>query len=252
MKYVLIIFSLFTICSCRQKGNQSLEPLKADYIDDIPFLMTEMKLDSVFEIVTFGQINNLNIQDTLNYYWVTDKNVVSHKHRGFMCCTYTNVYDDSGLLITRTKFSDYSEYFTSNYIRNEDHILENQKSNLGNTINYKYDINNELLISKTGASKSETVAIETSTFEYNSKGQLVIKMSKTSTNDSDSGMDYSKTILIYSWTKDDLSETNEKNYYPNGIDYFETITKYDSQGFPASKIIKKNKDIVCKTSIERF
>lgn len=252
MKYVLIIFCFISFFSCRKNTNLSLEPLKTDAIDDIPFLMTQMKLDSIFEVVTFGQINNLNVNDTLNYYWLTDKNVVSHKFRGFMCCTYTYVYDTSDLLTSRTKFSDYSEYFISNYARNEDRIFETEKSNLGTAIQYKYDIKNELLMSKTGASKSKTAHIETSTYNYNSKKQLAIKTSKTKSNDHNSGIDYSKTIVLYSWAEAILSATNEKNYYPNGIDYFETITKFDSEGFPASKIIKKNRDTICKTIIKRF
>ena len=252
MKYVLIILSFFLTFSCQENRNQSLEPLKIDDIDNIPFLMTQMELDSVFEIVTFGQINNMNVSDTLNSYWLTDKNVVNQKFRSFMCCTYTYVYNNSGLLTTRTKFSDYSEYFTSSYIRDDYQISETEKSNMGSTIHYKYDVKNELLMSKTGESNSKTANIETSNFEYSSKNQLAIKISKTTNNDSISGIDYSKTIVIYSWEEGVLSETNEKNYYPNGIDYFETITQFDSKGFPVSKIIKKNRETICKTSIKRF
>ena len=252
MKYLVTIFVLIAVLSCKQKGNQSLEPLMVDYIDDIPFLLTQKKLDSVFEIVTFGQINNLMVRDTLNYYWLTDKNTISQKHSGFMCCSNTFLYDSSGLLITRHKFSDYSEYFTSDFMRNEDYIIETETSNLGSKINYKYDLKNELLVAKTGEALSEATSFETSTFEYNSKKQLAVKMSKMNSNDPESGVDYSKIITIYSWDEAMLSETNEKSYYPNGIDYYETITKFDSEGFPASKIIKKNMDTVCKTIIKRF
>ncbi|WP_296384795.1 hypothetical protein [Winogradskyella sp.] len=252
MKYLLIIYSLISVLSCEQKASQSIEPLKIEAIDDIPYLMTQMKLDSVFEIVTFGKYGTAKVSDTLNYYRLIDKNVVSQKLKSFMCCTYTYVYDTLGLLTIRTQFSDYSEYSTSTYKRNEDHIFETKKSNMSTTINYSYDIKNELLVAKIGESNSKTAFIEASTFEYNIKKQLAVKSSKTNNNDPDSGINYSKIITTYSWVENHLNKTNEKAYFPNDMGYFETITAFDSDGFPASKIIKKNMDVICKTIIERY
>ena len=249
MKYLFLLFVICSAYSCQEESSLSLEPLKIEAVDNIPFLMTEKTLDSVFEIVTYGEINNLKKGDTLNYYRTLERNVISQQLRSLRCCSYAYVYNDDGLLVSRTKVSDVSEYYTLNYQRNKNEITVAEKGEFGDNSSI-YVLGNERLIFRSKAYVSNSYN-ETTNFKYNSKNQLVEKSVK-GRNHPEGDASNANLVTSYAWIDGVLNETHKTSYFADGINYFETITQFDGQGFPIATVVNKNDELICKTRIVRF
>ncbi|WP_179319828.1 hypothetical protein [Winogradskyella helgolandensis] len=251
MKYLLIVIIGFSIVSCQRKENHSLAPLKIDNIDNVSFLMHQMNLDSVFEIITYGKYASANKGDTVNVYTSNKENVIRQKLKSFMCCSFAFKYDSLGFLIAKNTFFDYETDYAMDYQMVDNQIIVTEKDNFNNTLIYFYKIEDERLISRTVKHKLDTTCIENVKFHYNSKNQLIKRFSEARNHFEDE-FDYMKTVKTYSWDSKNLYETREKQYFKNGIDYYETVTKFDLDGFPFSKSIQKNMDTIAKTRIVKF
>ncbi|WP_179020063.1 hypothetical protein [Winogradskyella forsetii] len=252
MKYLMLIFSLFSIVSCQQKENNSLEPLKIDYIDNIPFLMTQMEIDSVLEVVNYGRVGSAEEGEIFNSYVLYKDNIVKQRMNSSMCCSYGFRFDSLGVLVEKHLFSDYSTNSLISYEIINNRIKAFEKDNFNETTNSTYIIEDERILSKTGHRTIDSIiVVENIEYAYNNKNQLIEKIINFQ-NHPEKASDDETIVKTFLWSKSILNETDEKEYYPNGIDYFETITKFDSNGFPSSKIIKKNSDTICKTRIEKF
>ncbi|WP_299122811.1 hypothetical protein [uncultured Winogradskyella sp.] len=251
MKYLLTTIGFVFILSCQQKGKLSLEPLKIDSIDSIPFLMTRMQIDSVFETVTYGQFGSAKEGEICNQYILDKRNTVIQKTKSFMCCSYIHRYDSLGFLIYRSTFSDFLAEYNRTYKREGGRIIELEKSLHNDEKRSVYYLNQTKIAFKTSRNNLDPTYDEKVAYNYN-KSDKITKKTTEIINLKELSNRKEKRVKTYSWVGSNLDQTNEKDYFENGIDYYETVTKFDLDGFPVSKIMYKNHDVICKTIIIKY
>lgn len=252
MKFIISFLFVVTFLSCEYSEKNSLESLQVDYIDNIPHLMFQNQLNSVFEIITYGKLNHLQKGDTLNYYSLEDKSKVRQRLRSFMCCSYVYEFDSLGLLKQMEEFTDYSEHFSFKRKRINGTIYENRDSNMGLEINYKYFNENEKITSRIGQITNHKEFSDVTHFEYNKEGQLEKKTRKR-LNSLSGEFFYDKTITSYNWNKNVLKLVVTRQFHleTQTEPFYTTQTEYDSVGFPIKKTIMKAQDTIYQTMIIR-
>ena len=110
MKNTVNLMLLLILLNCAKKTeSNSLEPLKIEHIDNIPYLMRTMKIDSVFEILESGKVIRSNTSDTITRYYIDahKNNIIHEKIHSLMCCHNEYVFDSLNFLTNKTVFSDY-------------------------------------------------------------------------------------------------------------------------------------------------
>jgi len=251
MKFLVVIICSILFFSCQHKKLDSLESLKIDEIDSIPFLMTQIQIDSVIETVTYGKIGNSKMGQTYNRYVFEKHNTIRQNRNSILCCSYIYEYDSIGILSKKSKFTDYRTNYNYKYSRSGNSIIKIEESNFEDSKRHFYYLNNGKIVLKTVSSNSDSELLKTVAYQYNNDHQIIKKVIdiKNQFEGTDNNRKVTKT---YSWMKSILRETITKQYVENGIDYFETITTFDSIGFPASTVIKENKDTICMTLIKKY
>ena len=224
----------------------SLQVIKLDYIDHIPYLMHTMDIDSVFEIVTYGRYSSANERDTLNCYVSRGNNTISQNHNSFMCCYDTYQYDSIGILSKRSMLSCYTTEFDLNHERENNTITATETGTYNDSYIHIYTLENERIINKMSTHNIDEDYSEKVKYFYNSKRQLIKRHSEAK-NAPNNEFDYRVMLKAYSWQGNMLKEANLKQFYNNGQEFYETKTTFDAFGFPASRTIMNNKDTICKT-----
>jgi len=247
MKYLLVLLTMLGLLSCIAERHTSLDALKIEDVDHIPYLMHTRQIDSVLEIVTYGSYASAKEKDTVISYMARG-NTISENVNSFMCCYNTYEYDSLDLLVKRSVFTDYSTNFNLSYKREGNTITLTEKGSYNDSHTYVYTLENERVVAKSTAHKIDKDYTSEIRYFYNDNGQLIKKHSE-SKNDPDNGYDYKVTLKAYAWADSILKATNVKQFYNDGKDFYETLTAFDETGFPASRIILQNKDTICKTII---
>ncbi|MFD2917758.1 hypothetical protein [Psychroserpens luteus] len=250
MKFLIIFLLIIILLSCSEEKKTSLQPLFVEYVDDIPYLMTQNQIGSVFEIISYGEIAYLAKNDTLNYYVLDTENRVTQKLKSFMCCSYVYEFDSLGLLKQKRVFTDYPEYFSYDRLREENVIYENQSSNMGTEVEYKYQIENKKIISRVGKIKGDSKFSDSTHYEYSKENKLKTKI-RIRLNDSKGEFINDNTITSYVWNQNVLEHVDIKQFLieDQRQPYFTTSISFDSLGFPRSTVLLIKQDTISKTSI---
>jgi hypothetical protein len=252
MKPILMFLIIMTFFSCSKENKTSLKPLLVEYVDDIPYLMSQNKIDSVFEIISYGEAGHLSIGDTLNSYSLNEDNAVIQKLKSFMCCSYVYKFDSLGLLQQKRVSTDYVEYFSFDRLRDEDVIYESESSNMGIEIEYKYQIENKKIVSRVGKIKGDYEFSDSTHYEYSNYDKIKTKI-RIRLNDSNGEFTDDNIVTSYDWNQNVLKRVDIKQFLINDEiePYFTTIISFDSNGFPIEKVLFKKQEIVCRTRLIR-
>nr|WP_321225934.1 hypothetical protein [uncultured Psychroserpens sp.] len=256
MKFLIIFLLSLIFFSCSEETKDSLEPIRADFIGDIPTMMYENQIDSVFEIVTYGKVGSNVKGDTLNYYVLND-NKVTQKLNSLMCCSYEFYFDSLSYIKHKKIVTDFEEYYDFKRQRKKDTIYEIMSSNLGRKIEYEISIKQELMTSKIGKyinhkSEQEIESFDKTTYEYDKDNKLKKKI-RILLDDPTSDFNYNKSVTSYIWNQNVLSVIFIDQYSKESKKepLFTTLVNFDSFGFPISETVLKKTDTIYKTSINR-
>ncbi|MEO1030502.1 MAG: hypothetical protein AAFX55_03805 [Bacteroidota bacterium] len=250
MKHGLVLLIILGLFSCTEEQPTSLQALKMDNVDHIPFLMIEMELDSVFEIVTYGRYSSANVSDTVNRYVSRGSNTINLRHKSFMCCDNDYRYNSLGILIGSSVFTDYETNYSFSYKRGTNTITVTETGTYDDSYTHIYTLENERIIAKSSTHNIDEDYSEEVKYFYNSKGQLIKRHSEAKNAPNDE-FDYKVMLKAYAWQDSILKETSLKQFYNDGQEFYETKTTFDAFGFPASRTIMQNKDTICKTILAK-
>ncbi|WP_111682749.1 hypothetical protein [Winogradskyella tangerina] len=251
MKYQLISLILLLSFSCENENVASIDSVKTDYFDQIPYLMHKKSIDSVAEIIIYGQLGTAKINDTLNYFRAHDNKTISKDFKSFMCCYDTFQFDSDGIVTKRTRLNCYTTVFDMSYNRKGDTIYVNETSNYNDSKIHKYVVKKDRVVSKSSRYNLFDDYSKEVRYFYNRSGQLIKKHSEAK-NDPNGEFKYQVMLTSYHWNGKDLLETRLKQFKNDGKEYYETVTSYNSEGFPKATVVMENKDTICKTSIIKF
>ncbi|WP_422104690.1 hypothetical protein [Winogradskyella sp.] len=246
MKHGLVLLIVLGLFSCAEEQPTSLQALKINNVDNIPFLMIEMEIDSVFEIVTYGRYSSANVNDTVNRYVPRGNNTINLRHKSFMCCDNDYQYDSLGILKNSSVFTDYETNYSFSYKRGANTITVTETGTYNDSYTHIYTLENERIIAKSSTHNIDEDYSQEVRYFYNSEGQLIKRHSEAKNAPNDE-FDYEVMLKAYAWHDSTLYETSLKQFYNDGQDFYETKTKFDADGFPASRTIMQNKDTICKT-----
>ncbi len=238
MKIIVLLIIIASIYSCSSKfENQSLEPIKVEFIDNIPYLMRTMNVDSVFEIIRAGKISNLNEGDTITLFYNHD-NFIHQKIRSFMCCENTYVFDSLNFLVSKTVFSDYESKEHYKWSRRKNKIYSiNNENEIDSS--YYYTIVNEKPIIKINLHPNDDgIITDTTRFVYDSKFNLIKTIQNRGFPSYSSEYRVQKIIKTYEWKAGKLEKVittiNKSHKLENEFLQIDTLN-FDSIGFPKSK-----------------
>lgn len=248
MKFLVVAYLSLVIVSCSNNETNSLDALKVKYIDDIAYMMYEQRIDSVAEIITYGGYATAKAKDTFNLYILED-DVVKRRMKSFMCCEYQYLFNERGILYKHSNFSDfYTEYSLDHTVKpNGIDVIEKNTHN--DTKYHTYTINNGLLVNRTSSHKVDDSFSENVKYTYNADNKIIKRYSISKNHPS--GEYRNKVVLkSYKWNGEVLNQTHIKEFNDDGKDFYETITRFYSFGFPKSKVVVHNKDTICKSIIK--
>lgn len=195
MKYILILWCVFSFIACSPDNKTSLEPLKKINIDNIPYLMYDNQIDFAYEIIAKGKVVALEVGDTMYYYNRINDNQIESKLRSIMCCSFMNTYDSLGFLSNYEMFTDYVENYTYKRIRVEDTIFE---SSLEFSKKTKYLIKDERIIEEVRFTENDSNAIKHIRYSYNDEDRLE-KVFTTIKKGYNNEFSHDKELKIYTY-----------------------------------------------------
>ncbi|WP_412985198.1 hypothetical protein [Pontimicrobium sp. IMCC45349] len=238
MKYILILWCVFSFIACSPDNKTSLEPLKKIDIDNIPYLMYDNQIDLAYEIIAKGKVAALEVGDTMYYYNRINDNQIESKLRSIMCCSFMNTYDSLGFLSNYEMFTDYVENYTYKRIRVEDTIFE---SSLESSKKTKYLIKDERIIEEVRFIENDSNAIKHIRYIYNDEDRLE-KVFTTIKKGYNNEFIHDKELKVYTYVNDSILFCSDF-YQIRDIDTIcrETI-KYNNIGFPKEKRILFRED----------
>ena len=198
MKIIVLLIIIASIYSCSSKfENQSLEPIKVEYIDNIPYLMRTIKIDSVFEIIRTGKISNLNEGDTITLFYNND-NIIHQKIKSIWCCKNTYTFDSLNYITNETFTSDYTVELNYKWIRNGNKIYNVNNNKIDSS--YYYIIENEKPIVRINSHPNDDgIITDTTRFEYDSKFKLIKTIQNRGFPSYSSEYRVQKIIKTYEW-----------------------------------------------------
>lgn len=87
LKYIVIAIC-FGFPSCNVTNEKiDIKLLKSDNVGNIPFAMYKNNIDTMYQVLTKGEINLSKEGDTLTSYFLNQKEKICEiKFKGFMCC----------------------------------------------------------------------------------------------------------------------------------------------------------------------
>ena len=237
MKIIVLLIIIASIYSCSSKfENQSLEPIKVEYIDNIPYLMRTIKIDSVFEIIRAGKIRNLNEGDTITLFYNND-NIIHQKIKSIWCCKNTYTFDSLNYITNETFTSDYTVELNYKWKRNGNKIYNVNNNKIDSS--YYYIIENEKPIVRINSHPNDDgIITDTTRFEYDSKFKLIKTVQNREFPSYSSEYRVQKIIKTYEWKAGKLEKVittiNKSHKLENEFLQIDTLN-FDSIGFPKSK-----------------
>jgi hypothetical protein len=242
MKYFSIIILFLSFFGCKNTIKNEIDLpiskiLKNELIDFIPYLVAKNNIDTLYQIITEGEVGITSKGDTLSSY-INISDTINYTAKTIMCCHDKYLFEND-LLIFDKKTSDYTVINTYKYTSDNQTIFKIGQNKFLDTTIFKIAENKIIWELELRNDVKDT------TFYFYKDGFLIKKI----TTDITPHLPYRNTKYISEFRRNPIDNSISKVIYTS-VNTIQ-ILNFDKSGIPKESIMINydsfKSDTICKT-----